>query len=126
MRTEPRRWIISLPYTRPPLNLNDRMHWARKAKIQRELRGWTKLAAQTMRIPTMRHVTIELHYYPTTRRKRDADNLYATVKPCADGLVDAHVVADDDTSRVTHLQPVIEEPRGKVGRLELYVYEGRP
>ncbi|WP_162786781.1 hypothetical protein [Janibacter anophelis] len=34
-------------------------------------------------------------YEPPDRRRRDEDNLFATLKPLADGLVDAGVVADD-------------------------------
>ena len=29
-----REWMIRLPYTRPPLSLNDRMHWATKAGVR--------------------------------------------------------------------------------------------
>ena len=119
-----RTWILELPYTKPPLSLNDRMHWAKRAKLARDLRGWTALAAVAKRVPHLDHVAVELHYHPRDRRRRDADNLYATVKPCVDGLRDAGVIDDDDTTRVTHLQPVIEPATGGAGRLELHIYEG--
>jgi crossover junction endodeoxyribonuclease RusA len=119
-----RQWVLELPYTKPPLSLNDRMHWARKAKLARELRRWTRVLADAHNIPRLTHARVELHYHPRDRRRRDADNLYATVKPCVDGLRDAGVIDDDDMAHVTHLQPVIEPATGGAGRLELHIYEG--
>ena len=40
-------------------------------------------------------------------RRRDADNLIATLKPFADGLVDAGLTPDDTPSFMTKHMPVI-------------------
>lgn len=101
---------LGLPWERPPLSLNDRdgrgAHAATVAKVRRDT-GWTARAA---RLGHHDHVTVELHYQPARRGRRDADNLVATLKPVCDGLVDAGLVDDDDPAHMTKLMPVIDEP----------------
>lgn len=81
-------------YTTPPLSLNDRLHWRVKAKITAEVREYVKQSAW-YNVPACERILVELHYVPRDRRRRDRDNLVATLKPCLDGLVSAGVVADD-------------------------------
>ncbi len=103
-------WKLVLPYHRPPLNLNDRMHWAPQRRTARELRQAVCVLARSYRIPPCGRVAVQLHYRQKTRRRIDGDNLVATVKPCVDGLRDAGVIVDDDTTRVVHLSPVVHPP----------------
>ena len=86
-------WDIKLPFKKLPLSLNDRMHWAQKNKITKQLRmiGRTK----SRMIPDLPRCRVELIWYVNTRHRRDVDNAYATLKPLADGLVDAEIVPDD-------------------------------
>lgn len=93
-------WSLRLPYSTPPLSLNDRRHWAAKARITREVRHATAVHAREQRIPRLEHARVQLLYIPRDKRRRDADNLVATLKPCLDGLRDAGVLEDDDASRV--------------------------
>lgn len=93
--------IIRLPYRRPPISLNSRMHWATKGKLTREIRAITALKARQQRIPAMECVLIELHWVPADRRKRDSDNPYPTLKAAIDGCRDAGLVPDDDSQHVT-------------------------
>lgn len=86
--------IIPLPYTKPPLSLNDRMHWRKKAGIVKAIRAHVAEQAREQ-VPAVSAVNVELHYVPRDARRRDKDNLVATLKPCLDGLVDAGVVPDD-------------------------------
>ena len=90
---------IRLPYTKPPLNLNDRMHWRRKAQIVKAVRSY--VGGMAIYMKPYQTVRVELHYVPRDKRRRDADNLVATLKPCLDGLVDAGVIADDSPEYVT-------------------------
>lgn len=92
--------IIRLPHTKPPLSLNDRMHWRKKASIVKALRGHVAAEASRHMAPCDR-ATVELHYVPRDARRRDADNLVATLKPCLDGLVDAGIVPDDTPDFLT-------------------------
>lgn len=112
---------LELPFTSIPLSMNDRHHWARKAKITRQIRDTVRILAIAHRLPRdLTHVVVELHYAPSSNRRLDADNLVATLKPCADALVDFGMVPDDVPSMMTKLMPVIEpkDPGGK-GRLWL-------
>lgn len=94
-------WTIRLPYRRPPISLNSRMHWATKGKITREIRAITALRARQARIPAMESAHVELHWVPADRRKRDSDNPYPTLKAAIDGCRDAEIFTDDDSTHVT-------------------------
>jgi len=86
-------WEIPLPYKSPPLSLNDRMHWAQKARITKELRTLAYVHAR--KIPDLVRCHVELVWYVNDRRRRDSDNPFPTLKALADGLVDAEIVEDD-------------------------------
>ncbi|MGH3504490.1 MAG: hypothetical protein ACRDQA_26860 [Nocardioidaceae bacterium] len=103
-------WTLTLPYTRPVLSLNDRSHWAKKAKQTREIREASHFLARANHLPHCERVTVQLHYRQRVRRRIDGENTAPFVKACVDGLRDAGVVDDDDTSRVTHLPLVIHPP----------------
>jgi crossover junction endodeoxyribonuclease RusA len=103
-------WTLTLPWTKPLLSLNDRMHWARRAAITKAVKQTTCVLARNARIPAQDRITVQLHYQPRDRRHRDEDNLFAFVKPCVDGIKAAGIVADDDSRHVTHLPAVIHDP----------------
>lgn len=104
-------WHLSLPFTRPPLTLNMRhSHWSAERRISRQIRQTACVLARAQRIPPCARIAVELHYQQRARRRIDGDNLMATVKPCVDGLRDAGVVVDDDSTRVVHHSPVVHEP----------------
>lgn len=115
--------VIELPWIVPPLSLNDRHHWAKKAKKVRMIRqtaGWLTKAAN---LGTCDRVRVQLHYQPAVRRNRDSDNLAATYKPCVDGVcLDAGLVADDTDEHVVRGWPTIHAPiKGEPGRMWLIV-----
>lgn len=117
-------YSIPLPWVNPPLSLNDRMNRYARARVTREVRGDAQLLAKSYRVERgAGHVVVELHYQPCTRRRRDTDNLVATLKPICDGLVDAGVVADDTPDLMTKREPVIHtaDTSRSVGRLWLVV-----
>lgn len=99
---------IDLPYSKPPLSMNDRQHWAAKARITAGVRTSTARLAKAASVPTgLSHATVTLCYRPKANRKRDADNLVPVLKACCDGLVD-HGLTDDDTpDLMTKVMPVI-------------------
>ncbi|MEU1432154.1 hypothetical protein ABZ412_34310 [Nocardia sp. NPDC005746] len=83
--------ILELPWTAPPLSMNDRGRTpgARYAHARRvaEVRGTVHRLAQAAQLPRgLDHVTVQLHYRPRDRRRRDTDNLTATAKPAYDAL----------------------------------------
>lgn len=100
-------WVINLPYSRPPLNMNQRLHWSKKARLTKNVRSSTFFLARSQRIPACEHIHVQLHYVPRDNRRRDPSNLIATQKPAIDGLVQAGVVPDDTPAYVTEAMPKI-------------------
>lgn len=102
---------VRLPVGLPLLSANGREHWRPKAAATRSIRDAAHLAAKGA--PALRramlaargepvmeraHVLAVLH--PTARRRRDPANIYPAVKAALDGIVDAGVLADDDSTHV--------------------------
>lgn len=106
----PRQFIVPLSFDKPPLNLNQRMHWTQRAKITKAVRHEVMVRCRAARIPKAKHVTVQLVYRPRDRRRRDASNLTATHKPIMDGIVDAGIIPDDTPAYVTEHMPRIEPP----------------
>ena len=65
-------WIIDLPITKP-LSLNDREHWAVKAKRTREVREHVAHVARAAGIPQLNRPRVTLHYSPRDKRRREID-----------------------------------------------------
>lgn len=103
-----RLWVLPVPYTRPPLSLNDRGHWSKGNTDRQALRRAGALLARSKGIPRgLPHIHTRLHYTPPDNRRRDEDNLIATAKPLWDGLVDAGIVQDDNSQFMTKYMPRI-------------------
>lgn len=125
--TEPRydrTWEIRLPWTAVPISLNGREHWRAKAAKVAAVRASTHLAVAvaTFAATMPERIDVTLTYYPRDKRRRDADNLVATLKACCDGIVDAGVVADDTPDLMVKHMPVILPPDGDP-RLVLVIRE---
>ena len=119
---------ITLNSPTPPLNANNRNHWAKNARITSALReeiGW-KARAQTLHRHITAPFTVTLHYRPSDNRRRDTDNLTPTLKVCCDALVDAGL-ADDDTPDLMRKQmPIIHRAeKGKAGQLWIEIEPSR-
>lgn len=104
---------LRLPWTAPPLSGNDAAPaskgamYARAAKV-REVRQTARLLGKRVRMPEgAGYLVVQLHYRPRDRRRRDTDNLWSVLKPLADGLVDAGLVADDVPGLMGKPEPII-------------------
>ena len=117
-----RTWMFTLPMT-TPLSLNSRQHWRSKARDVAEVRAAAYARARAAHIPALPRIAVELHYAPRDRRRRDALNLVATLKPIEDGIVDAGIVPDDTAEFVQPTMPVLDPPNGIHGRLYVIVRE---
>jgi hypothetical protein len=71
-----------------------------KHRITRQLRGDAAVLARHAKIPRLERARIDCVYEPPDRRRRDAANWHDTAKPLTDGLVDAGVLDDDDSTRL--------------------------
>lgn len=113
--------VIRLPWTTPPLNANQRLHWAHKAKLTRQIRDTVTLLARD--VPFLDKIQVRLDWVVTDKRRRDEDNLFPTFKACIDGLVDADVVPDDTSDFVIREHPRIVRAPGDEKRIELHIVE---
>jgi crossover junction endodeoxyribonuclease RusA len=82
------------------LSANDRMHWAPKSKRTAALRDMGNVMAHVYKIPRhdVTHVAAFIGYL--RNGKADPANAAPTVKALIDGMVDAGVWADDDSTHV--------------------------
>lgn len=132
--------VIELPYTKPPISMNDRgftrgAMLAKAAKIA-EVRDTTLVLARKAQLPRgVEHVTVLLHYRPRDNRRRDTDNLIATLKPICDALTPGRpermragkrvpalvgygMVADDTPRWMAKPEPIIHQAeKGRGGAL---------
>ena len=92
-------YMVPLP-SQPAPSPNDRTdRRATNSTVQawREAAAWM---ARKHRLPRMARAQIVLTMTPADRRRRDATNLYAALKACEDGLVDAGILRDDSSAYV--------------------------
>lgn len=108
-----------LDWERPPLTENQRMHWALKARVTKDVRLTARLL--TARLGRQNRVRVTLTWIVADKRRRDEDNLVATLKACCDGIVDAGVVPDDTPEFMVKMMPVIEYRPGARPRMTLTV-----
>lgn len=121
---DPRSWTLLVDGF-DPLSLNDRGHWSKHRQLKAEWRTEVAHLARAARIPRLSRIHVVLHAYPKINRRRDSDNLVATLKPCIDGLRDAGVIADDTPDQVTWSAPAIHPSRcdGMPARLKRWSWE---
>lgn len=112
--------ILTFDWPRPPLNANQRLHWAQKSKLTRDIRNATMLKALRELKPAD-HITVQLTWVVTDKRRRDSDNIYPTFKAMCDGIVDALIVGDDTPEWMDKRAPLIRHEPGGTPRLELEV-----
>ena len=121
-----RTFRIEMPAGLELVNANDRMHWAKKARIVRDLRtaGWA--CAVNAKVPRLDRVRVTVVYQPpTASRARDAGNWAPTGKALIDGLRDAGVLPDDNSRHVVEEAYRIGEPYPR-GRVVLEITEVEP
>ena len=82
--------VVPLPWLSPPLSLNDREHWRPKAAKVRAARTEARWAIRAVRLPRLPAAEVVLVWRVRDWRRRDLDNLTATLKPCIDALVEAN------------------------------------
>lgn len=97
----PSRAKIEIPLVGDWLNSNARLHWAPRANLVRAWRSAAYFVGRNSRIQFTEQVDIVAVVHKRTASSRwDPHNLMPTVKPAIDGLVQAGVLADDDTKSV--------------------------
>lgn len=124
--------VIILPWDKPPLTLNDRSHWSARARKTRAVRSqifYLMRSGVNRRHPLApgERLRVELHYRPRDNRRRDTDNLVATLKPICDALtvpapgqIGVGLVPDDTPAFMVKPEPQIHPAReGEAGKMWL-------
>lgn len=127
LQEKPRVYEVDVPLVHtakhglvPPLSANYRLHRMVEARRIRTVRLAVAAGARAARIPQGRHLTVQLHYRPGDNRRRDADNLFPTLKAACDALargprrdwVGLELVPDDTPQHMTKIAPVIHPGPG--------------
>lgn len=101
----PLELVLLVDYGEVLPTANKRNHWRTNAKLTRYWRNYAQIKARTemntgrWRHLDRAHITITISW-PDLRR-RDPANWAPLAKAIVDGLVDAHVIDDDDHTHVT-------------------------
>lgn len=98
---------IEFPQPAPLMSMNDRPHWAAKARAVRTWRAAACVAADASPHRLLPPALVELHLPVADRRRRDPMNYAPTMKAVVDGLVDAGVWPDDTPAFVRTLEPTL-------------------
>lgn len=102
---------VEFPQPAPLLNMNDRHHWAPRARWTKEWRYVTTTHTSVMLGRTRRApvgaVIVQLYLPVKNSRRRDPHNFTPTLKACVDGIVDAGVIPDDNSDWCTTLEPIL-------------------
>lgn len=88
--------MITLPWPPKDLSPNARVHFRAKAaatKAYREMAYWLAKASP-LAMPAEGGIALRFDFHPPDARKRDLDNMLASVKGAIDGIADAHEVND--------------------------------
>lgn len=112
--------IVTLPLPPKELSPNARCHWAVKSRKVRKYREDSFVAAVAKGInqSKLKEAEVQCVFYFRHNRRRDGDNLLASMKSAFDGLVDAGVFTDD--SGLTHL-PVVQGKDKSKPRVEIHI-----
>ena len=96
------------------INANHRLHYQARAQRTATIRHLAGIAAQAAHLTPSPRVHIVVHIGWPNRRRRDAHNIYPTLKACIDGIVDAGVIPDDSDRHLLgpDLRPYLAGERG--------------
>ncbi|RRQ26295.1 hypothetical protein DK926_18790 [Rhodococcus sp. Eu-32] len=126
-------FTIELPWTTPPLSMNDRGASVQAARAKAaqiaQIRSDVYVLARSVKLPrNAGHAVVQLHYRPGTNARRDTDNLVATLKPICDGLAadTTHrtgygLVPDDTPQFMSKPEPIIHQHRKGHARMWLEI-----
>ena len=96
---------VVLPLPPKELSPNKRCGWRAKATATKKYRGWAMIAALVVKKADSswpwKAATTEATFHFKEPRRRDKDNLLASLKAAFDGIADACIVNDD--SALTHM-----------------------
>ncbi|MHB1777980.1 MAG: hypothetical protein ACYCU7_18635 [Acidimicrobiales bacterium] len=128
----PAPWILTIPGKLTSLNAERSAHWASRLASTRQWRIDAAHTARRLKIPPLQRIAVEATPHQARGRLCDCGNHYPSIKAAVDGLVDAHVIPDDDPThlvRLTQRSPqrsVLRMGRTSVDWLHLTITEEDP
>lgn len=118
----PAEFVTWLPVPDRRLSPNARVHWRSRASLVKAYR--LQACGSACASPMGWHeVTARLTFVFPDRRRRDHDNLNASMKAAWDGFTDAGLLLDDD--RITHLPSEIVYEPGCVPVVKIEIWPNR-
>lgn len=89
---------VMLPWPKPDLSPNARIHWSKKAEAVKAYRHQAHiLTRQAMGATAMQQgqaAHLDIVFHPPTRARRDLDNCLSSIKSGLDGIADAIRIDD--------------------------------
>jgi hypothetical protein len=117
----PAQYRIELPAGTDLLNANQRPHHRVKAALTKEIREAACVMTRHAKVPRLERVHVLYVVHPTSiARRRDPGNWAPSAKAAVDGMVDAGVLEDDNSTRLLGPDPRLGTPV-KGGQLVLIV-----
>jgi crossover junction endodeoxyribonuclease RusA len=105
---------VDLPWSKPPITGNrTRGHPHARAKEVETAKAQARAAILAAAPTMLPGVNITLHYRPMNRQRRDADNLFPTLKVVQDALVLEGVIYEDSWVTVPSATCRIHPPNGE-------------
>lgn len=120
--------VVEMPLPRRELSPNGRVHWRVRSKAVHAYRtlAWARASSALGGKPAprwKRAVARAAFFLPADGRKRDQDNLSASLKAAYDGIADAGIVEND--SGLSHERALFAVD-GKKPRVEITIQEETP
>jgi crossover junction endodeoxyribonuclease RusA len=116
---------VELPLPPKELSPNARCHYHAKARAVKEYRTTSAIYAREAMgrypAPHLESARIKATFLFETNRRRDPDNLLASLKPAFDGLRDAGILKDDN--QIEHApvdQTIVEKGMGEGVLLQIW------
>lgn len=110
--------LITVPWPPRTLSPNSRVHWAVKHRSSKECRRSAYFIAKeslSKSVIVGDNLSVSIFAYPKDKRKRDLDNLIASLKPVLDGIADA-IGVDDSKFALNQIKMM---PSDKNNRIEI-------
>jgi hypothetical protein len=115
------QYRVALPAGTDLLNANQRLNRFAQASLVKDIRKTACLLARKARVPRLERAHVFYIVHPVSvARRRDPGNWAPSAKAAIDGLVDARVLDDDNSTRLLGPDPRLGRPVKK-GQLVLII-----
>ena len=110
MNDQPNGVYLTLPFPDPILNPNAHVHWSRKNKPRKvaQKAGYYIALEKGVKLNPLKRYDVSMVFCPPDERKRDLDNLSASMKAALDGMCRALGIDDKQIRPVPDWGPCVE------------------